>query len=51
VVSSASSKVSGGRMVPSRLAIILLPVPGGPMRMPISIYMPYTSRISLEAIF
>ena len=31
VPSSASSRVSGGRMVGSRLASIDLPVPGGPI--------------------
>ena len=31
VVSSASSKVSGGKMVVSRLASMDLPVPGGPI--------------------
>ena len=33
VVSSASFKVSGGRMEGNRLANIVLPEPGGPMRM------------------
>jgi hypothetical protein len=31
VVSSASSKVSGGRIVASRFASMDFPVPGGPM--------------------
>ena len=32
IVSKASSKVSGGKMVVSRLASMDLPVPGGPIK-------------------